>query len=512
MGFDSLLTKDQADAVKILIKPRNHILAMGTGLGKTYAVLAAFQGVRILHGDQYILLVVGPKNSLQVWESEIENRTDFSYVVCRTEDDHTKLTNQDIPNVVITEFTCLPKITEFIQKVFNSGTVILAVDEIHKIKNPKSTLSEMSSILKSNSKYVWGTTATPALNHMEDTYHIVDFVFPGALGSLKNFMIRYTETKQRIIGGRKIYEVVGFKNLDELHKKLEPFMFIRYTNMDVRFHEVVIEQTEQEENLYLTAAAGELGYSTRDFVGRLPDLQLVVDNAVLLERKPNQDYDYISKKEEALLDLVSKFNKEGKAMIIYSGYRKSLYRIKGLLDIKFRRLRKFVITGNTVSKLRKQIESQFDTGDILLITGAGGESLNLQISNVVIMYNLPFKVHEFIQVVGRVARMDSEHPYMDVFIIEAKDTIDTYKKLYILSNSQRIKEMISPNPNLPRVDYVPSRKFIINLRSRLLWRIRKKASVLGVAAQKLFTQKEEVNSASVLSGRGLTLNLNILET
>ena len=99
------------------------------------------------------------------------------------------------------------------------------------------------------------------------------------------------------------------------------------------------------------------------------------------------------------------------------------------------------------------------------MTGAGGESLNLQVSNNIIMFNLSFSVAQFVQTVGRIIRMDSEYDHMNIFILEALNTVDTYKRLLIQHHAATITRLLSgdsvlTNPNLPSVDSITPRESI----------------------------------------------------
>lgn len=358
----------------------------------------------------------------------------------------------------------------------------LVVSNCHKLKNPDSRLTRMMTIVRDNSMCTWGLTATPMLNHLEDIYFLIDFIAPGALGGEKEFRKRYMKVKFKRVGCSKVPETVGYKNLDELSERIKKYVIHAYRPMDVRFYFLGVDLSEREELLYLRAAMGVLGEGQSNWAPRLHDLQYAADNVALEDRSPNRNYDFLGSKEGGALKLMRNLLSRNKAVIFYSCTKRQVFRIKTLLEMKGIGNRVMIITGDTSQKQRSRIADEFSLGDILLVTGAGGESLNLQISQDIIMYNLNFKVGEIIQVIGRIVRMDSTYDHMNIYVIQANGTIDEYKRLYFQANSDRIQRVIGNNSCIPQSVEVPSRNFIIQMRKELLWK-KKRLKELEIAAQ-----------------------------
>ena len=95
------------------------------------------------------------------------------------------------------------------------------------------------------------------------------------------------------------------------------------------------------------------------------------------------------------------------------------------------------------------MEEQIDTGTIVLLTQAGTESINLQKANTVIFYDIPFAIQTFIQMVGRVTRMDSKYDHQDIYLIEAEGTSDTYRRILLQMNGQLINQIFGKVNTLP---------------------------------------------------------------
>jgi len=489
--FETLLLEEQAEAVKILSQPVDHLLAFGTGLGKTYAALAAYEAVRRKNpAGKFHLLVVCTKSATVTWRKEIESKTNYKYFLCRSEwtlQEYGPLFPGD-EDITIVTYHQLEEARFYLEKLFLTNKVILVLDEMHKIKNRKfyrdndknkgMTWYGLCKVLRQHSLVTWGLTATPLLNHIEDLFVLVDFLFPKVLGTKTSYMRQFTIQKMRKMGLITFFEVVGYRNLNILHEIIKPYVLVRFREYDVRFISEVVELTPEENTLYLRAAMGILGGTYKDFAARLPDLQRAADTG-----GDGEDLSKVSSKERRCVELVAKKLAEDKAVIVYSSLKDPVDRLKKLFKKEFPDVDIYVITGATSLEKREDVVESFKKKSIIVMTGAGGESLNLQVSNTVIFFNLTFSIGEFVQVVGRVVRVNTEHNFMEIFIIEAKDTIDTYKRLMLEHNADKIKKVISQNPNLPEIDSEPTKDYIIKMRKDLLW---KKKELRGLAKGKVY--------------------------
>lgn len=468
--FHTPLTDDQADMLKYFMRG-NGLSLMGTGMGKTYATLCSFAAYRELYG-KHKLIVVGNKNSMNIWRKEISERTPYRFSIYTSQDKD--ISGYEQSDIFVTQFNlvkdCIDEIEEFLNE-----KAILVVDEVHKAKSPLTELTQSVKFLIQRTECIWGLTATLMNTHLEDIYHLMDMIFDAPFRNLTQFRKSFIEFENKKTYRTKVYyrEVIAYRNLDVLHSIISKHVFMRFKQMPLKFFYLEVELTEREEYNYSLAGQGMLGLDYRNFVSRLPDLQLAVDNAVDRGRVLNRDINQVGAKEQLLLDLLQKKLLEGKAVIVYTVHRKSLRRLQLLIEAKFD-MRVYTITGNTSEDRRRHIEESLKEREIVIMTGAGGESLNLQASGVMVFYSLSFSVITFVQVVGRIARMDSAHEEMEVYILEARDTIDTYKKKYLEVNTNLVNTITVPNPNLPRVEIIPSKKYVISLRRKLLWKAKKK--------------------------------------
>ena len=127
------------------------------------------------------------------------------------------------------------------------------------------------------------------------------------------------------------------------------------------------------------------------------------------------------------------------------------------------------VTGKISQKKRRAVEDAIQPRDIVLITSAGTESINLQKANNLIFYEIPFPLREFIQACGRITRTNSTYDKFHIYVLEAEGTIDTYKKNRIMSNSIPIKIVVGGSNILPTEILILSEADKQAQKDQLLW-------------------------------------------
>ena len=172
------------------------------------------------------------------------------------------------------------------------------------------------------------------------------------------------------------------------------------------------------------------------------------------------------------MSVVIKCLKEGNPCIIYFDYVDALNRIKYILTQtrKVTGLTQILeVSGEINMKERERVEDGINATTVVLVTRAGSESINLQKANTVIFYDIPFAIQSFLQMVGRVTRMDSKFGAQNVHFIEAEGTSDTYRRLLIQVNGGLIMGLFGKVNTLPLDVNIKDKKLLSNLKKLLLW-------------------------------------------
>lgn len=237
--------------------------------------------------------------------------------------------------------------------------------------------------------------------------------------------------------------------------------------------EVIFETEEaplSDEKRYFDAAAGvfEKDVDTgqdKQHSARLNDLQYVVNE------DPN--------KLALLRKVATERSPEG--FLIYCAFYKSVDLVKAqfeALGIKY-----MVISGAESTDERIVAKDWFNSNPrnkALILTRAGGQSLNLQSVNNMVFFDIPFGIGYFIQAMGRVVREFSKHDSYTITFLILKDTIDEYK-YKLLSANRELFDRVFKNHMVPADEQFTSfnAMVIAQLRTDLLWRT-KKVKVMAV--------------------------------
>jgi superfamily II DNA or RNA helicase len=487
------LLPDQVEALGLLPERHRFVLADSTGGGKTLTILASFDKLWKQKPERH-LLVLTSKSAAATWEREIPKHTNFRYDF-HTSDEHRV---QEDPHITVVSYPSMevnkPIMLDVYAKHF--GSVILVLEEAHYCKSyrpPKKSaikakregklttpltgtlLTDIVAPLVAHSEYVWAMTATPFMNKIEDLFGLFDLLLPGFFGTVSNFRSTYLdmELKERYTDGRKYMAIKGYKNLDQLKEKIAPYYLKRVQNYNVEFLPHRGDMTTNETRLYLQAAAGILGADYRDFAGRLPDLQRVVDNAVVGDGSREQNFSPgLSTKEQILIDGVTTQLTLGEAVIIFADLHDTIDRLERVLLARGVLVHRLDATAS--ASKRKRICEDFQPGSVLLMTAVGRESLNLQQSHIIWIYDIPFSMGACVQLIGRIARVDSKFDVFEVHFPLMRGTIDEYKAKMFLHKTELFSKVLRGEATMPRSRTSVTKKQLEYLRRTLLWRVQER--------------------------------------
>jgi superfamily II DNA/RNA helicase len=106
-----------------------------------------------------------------------------------------------------------------------------------------------------------------------------------------------------------------------------------------------------------------------------------------------------------------------------------------------------IITGAVSQRDRDQARKDFQDGktNVMLITDAGGEALNLQRAKHVIFYSLPWTPGSYIQVVGRARRFGSQHQYLGIWHLLMKDSVDELVESILEPKTLQFETLLNSN-------------------------------------------------------------------
>lgn len=188
---------------------RGLLLADDMGLGKTLQVLIFLSWLKELESKQMLppapVLIVGPTGLLKNWQDEHSKHL-FTPGIGKVFEafggNLTKLRKETVKNAaktlqssewVLTTYDSLALYENLFRRV-SWRTIVF--DECQSIKNPSSFKTDMAKAMAAD--FSIGVTGTPVENRLSDLWCITDTMFPGYLGTYKEFKNRYEKDNDNL--------------------------------------------------------------------------------------------------------------------------------------------------------------------------------------------------------------------------------------------------------------------------------------------------------------------------
>ena len=205
------LLSHQIEAVEKLVKTKRFILADDMGLGKTTSTIVA-----ALETEAKKILIICPASLKINWQREIENYTNRSTYICgskRYEDADFVIVNYDI----LKNFHD-PKDRDN-SRVLKSNFDLVIIDEAHYIQNKTAQRTKLINDFVKGVDRLWLLTGTPMTSRPMNYYNLLELIESPVAANWMAYVIRYCEGYQFKVGNRKVWNVMGASNLEELRDR-----------------------------------------------------------------------------------------------------------------------------------------------------------------------------------------------------------------------------------------------------------------------------------------------------
>ncbi len=414
------------------------------GLGKTKTVIDLAVIRKMLYGYKHCLIVCGVNTLKWNWVNEIHTHSnEEAYILgqrhtrngikigstkdklCDLDFMQTMKGNDDLPYFIITNVESFrdENIAVAIQNLCKNGIInMCAADEMHKMKNP--TAQQTKGFLKCNPEIKVGMTGTPLMNCPLDLYVLLKWlgVESHAFYSFKNHYC--------VMGGYGGYEIVGYKNMEQLTTQVRDIMIRRLKAdvLDLPEKIYVDEYVEMEGKQGVLYKEVKSGIKTA-----LANGEINLDNPLssLIRLRQVTGYPGIlssvtdSAKLDRMVDLTEEALSSGQKVIIFSNWTQMTDEISARFDklgIKISQ-----ITGGTPDGQRQLIVDSFQNEDKIKVLvgtiGAMGTGLTLTAATVVIFVDEPWNKALYDQAVDRCHRIGQKNN-ITIYNLLTKGTID----------------------------------------------------------------------------------------
>ncbi len=424
--FDVQLYPYQLKGVEFGLYKKAVLIGDEMGLGKTLqAIVLAVLKNDIFGYDK--VLIVTMASLKEQWKREIERFTSEKGLVIAGPKSKREELYQDAQHLFkITNYEAVLRDTTILSR-FKPDLVIL--DEAQRIKNFNTkTADAVKSVPR---KHAIVLTGTPLENKLEDVYSIVQFLDPDLLSPLWKFAADHF-----MLSRDKKGKILGYRNLDRLQEKLKPVV-IRRKKKDVLSDlpdEIVntyyLEMTEKQQKIHAGYVQSLLPLINKKFLTpmdlrKIQELllcmRMVCNSTYLIDRKTN-----ISPKLKELEVVLSELVIDNdRKVVIFSEWTTMNFLIAKQLSSAG--IRFVELSGKIPVKKRQLLIDEFTNNPdckVFLSTDAGGTGLNLQASDCVINFELPWNPAKMHQRIGRVSRIGQQSGCINVVNLVMKNSIE----------------------------------------------------------------------------------------
>lgn len=421
----------QMDSFKYALTHNKFLLGDEQGLGKTKQALDI--AVARKHKMRHCLIVCGVNNLKWNWYKEVEIHTNEKAHILGSRVNRKGKTVigssaerlADLKQIhdeyfLITNIETLrdKSIQSQIKKMCSDGIIgMTIIDEIHKCKNSQS--KQGKAIHCCCSYYRLALTGTPLMNNPVDLYNVLKWL------EVENHSLTYFKNLYCEMGGFGGYEIIGYKNLDQLENSLNKNMLRRRKEevLDLPpkiYTDELLDLDSSQDKLYRDVTNQII--EDIDRIMLLPNpltelirLRQVTSNPNILTSKniTNVKYDRILDILESTTDKV----------IIFSNWTKVI----NPLYIKLSSLgyNPALVTGESKDPILEMNKFQSDNNCkvILGTTPALGTGYTLTAANTVIFIDEPWSKAIKDQAEDRCHRIGTKGT-VNIITLICKDTID----------------------------------------------------------------------------------------
>lgn len=365
----------QKEAIQKLVENKKFILADDMGLGKTTSTIIA-----ALETGAKKVLIICPASLKINWQREIENYSDRTTSIIegkKWDDSDFVIINYDI----IKNFHDDKKKSESI--IVNSKFDLVIVDEAHYVQNSQAQRTKLINDIGRKVERVWLLTGTPITSRPINYFNLLNLIDSPVAQNWMAYVKRYCNGFQFQAGRRKIWNVSGASNLEELRDRTAPLVLRRLKENVLDLPEKIItpvylrlKSKEYEELM------GEY-YDWYDKSGESDSLTLQFTKLTKVRQVIAEE------KTKATIELCENIIEQGKKVIVFTNFTKSLemilqhfgksaVRLDGQMSQKERQL--------SVDRFQNEENVTIFVGNIK----AAGVGITLTAAEAVVMNDLSF--------------------------------------------------------------------------------------------------------------------------
>ena len=202
----------QKEAIQKLVENKKFILSDDMGLGKTTSAIIAS-----LESGSKKVLIICPATLKINWKREIENYSDKPIYIAEGKNFNTDSDFVIINYDIIKNFHDPKKKDD--SQILKSKFDLIIIDECHMAKNPQAQRTKLINDIAKTSERLWLLSGTPMTSRPMDYFNLLSLVDSPVSKNWMAYAIRYCAGYQFNVGGKKVWNVTGASNLEELRDR-----------------------------------------------------------------------------------------------------------------------------------------------------------------------------------------------------------------------------------------------------------------------------------------------------
>ena len=365
----------QKEAIKSLVENKKFILADDMGLGKTTSTIIA-----ALETGAKKVLIICPASLKINWQREIENYSNKPTSIIegkKWEDGDFIIINYDI----IKNFHDEKKKSDSV--LLKTKFDLVIIDEAHYIQNKQAQRTKLINDFVSNVDRLWLLTGTPITSRPINYFNLLNLIECPVAKNWMAYVKRYCNGFQFQAGRRKIWNVSGASNLEELRDRTAPLVLRRLKENVLDLPDKIITPVYLRlKSKEYEALMGEY-YDWYDKNGESDSLTLQFTKLTKVRQVIAEE------KVASTIEICENIVEQGKKVIVFTNFTKTLEMILEHFGKKAVRL-----DGQMSQKERQMSVDRFQNEeDVMVFVGnikAAGVGITLTAGEAVVMNDLSF--------------------------------------------------------------------------------------------------------------------------
>ena len=202
----------QKVAIEELLKNKKYILADDMGLGKTTSTIIAS-----LEMGAKKILIICPASLKINWQREYQLYSEKTSYVCEGKN------YSEESDIVIMNYDIIKNFHDSKDRknsiIMKSNFDLVIIDEAHYIQNVQAQRTKLINDLVRDIDRLWLLTGTPMTSRPINYFNLLSLVDSPVAKNWMAYVVRYCSGYQFRVGPRKVWNVMGSSNLEELRER-----------------------------------------------------------------------------------------------------------------------------------------------------------------------------------------------------------------------------------------------------------------------------------------------------